>query len=91
MIYDIVITTIYKDGQISTDESSIEAPSIAAAIVFVSDDLRDDPYEPTLKDEGNVTINAKAAINNIPAYQLQKAAVTVRGEYKMITDWDPIY
>ena len=93
MIYDIVTTTTFKDGTTYTDESSIEAPSIEAAIVFATDISDDSPYEPARKDEdeGKITINAKAAVNNKPAYQLRKAAVTDGGEEKMITDWDPIY
>ncbi len=93
MIYDIVTTTTFKDGKIYTDESSIEAPSIEAAIVFAIDISDDSPYEPARKDEdeGEITIRAKQVINKKPTYQLQKAAVTVEGEDKMITDWDPIW
>lgn len=93
MIYDIVFTTTFKDGQTFTDESSIEAPSLEAAIVFATDISGDSPYEPPLKgdDEGVTTINARVAVNNVPAYDLQKAAVTVDGEDRMITDWDPVY
>lgn len=93
MIYDIITTTTFKDGTTYTDEDSIEAPSIEAAIVFATDISDDSPYEPARKDEdeGKITINAKAAVNNKPAYQLKKAAISVDGTYHMITDWDPIW
>ena len=93
MIYDIITTTIFKNEKPYIEEDSVEAPTIVAAIVYVSDGLRDDPYEPHLEgdEEGSITISAKEAINNVPAYQLHKASVRVDGKDKMITGWDPIY
>ncbi len=93
MIYDIVTTTTFKNGQTFTDESSIEAPSLIAAIVFEADGMYDSPYKPSPagEDEGKITISAKAATNNVPAYQLQKAAVTLKDGERMITDWNPVY
>lgn len=95
MIYDIVTTTTFKNGKTFTDELSIEAPSLAAAIVFVIDMDCDASYgPPPLKgdDEGTITINAKVATNNKPAYHLQKATgIDEKDDERMIIGWDPIY
>jgi hypothetical protein len=93
MIYDVVMTTTFKNGKTFVEETSLEAPSMAAAVVFTADGIDDGSYKPPLKgdDEGTITINAKAAVNNKPTYHLQTAAVWDEGKDRMIIDWDPIY
>ena len=77
MIYDIIITSTFKNGQKSTDKSSIEAPNLLAAVVFAIDFEGDANYKPSPSgdDEGNITVSAKAAANNTPTYELRKATI----------------
>ena len=95
MIYDIVMTTTFKNGKPFIEEYSIEAPSLQAAMVFVIDMDCDASYgPPPLKgdDEGTITVNAKVAVNNKPAYHLQKATgIDEKDAERMITGWDPLY
>ena len=95
MIYDIVMTTTFKNDKTYVEEYSVEAPSLAAAIVFVIDMDCDASYgPPPLKgdDEGTITVNAKVAVNNKPAHHLQKATgIDEKDAERMITGWDPLY